>query len=117
MRAPCWPSTSDTSMAIVHIRASINVHTTTTWVLSCRWTRPYGDDASSAASSTSTTGRPDPNRKGQVTAKDGVLARHRVRTCRRELLDRTLVWNQRHLLHVLRQFEISYNEHRPHQHR
>jgi len=40
-----------------------------------------------------------------------------VRTCRRELLDRTLVWNQRHLLHVLRQFEISYNEHRPHQHR
>jgi transposase InsO family protein len=40
-----------------------------------------------------------------------------VRTCRRELLegDRTLVWNQRHLLHVLRQFEIFYNEHRPHQ--
>src|SRR5947208_3397389 len=38
-----------------------------------------------------------------------------VRTCRRELLDRTLVCNQRHLLHVLRQFEIFYNEHRPHQ--
>jgi transposase InsO family protein len=38
-----------------------------------------------------------------------------VRTCRRELLDRTLVWNQRHLRHVLRQFEIFYNEHRPHQ--
>jgi transposase InsO family protein len=37
-----------------------------------------------------------------------------VRTCRRELLDRTLI-NQRHLLHVLREFEIFYNEHRPHQ--
>ncbi|MGI5328421.1 integrase core domain-containing protein [Actinomadura nitritigenes] len=36
-------------------------------------------------------------------------------TCRRELLDRTLVWNQRHLLHALREFEIFYNEHRPHQ--
>jgi transposase InsO family protein len=38
-----------------------------------------------------------------------------VRTCRHELLDRTLIWNQRHLLHVLREFEIFYNEHRPHQ--
>jgi putative transposase len=38
-----------------------------------------------------------------------------VRTCRRELLDRTLVWNQRHLLHVLREYEIFYNGHRPHQ--
>lgn len=38
-----------------------------------------------------------------------------VRTCRRELLDRTLVWNQRHLLCALREFEIFYNEHRPHQ--
>lgn len=38
-----------------------------------------------------------------------------VRTCRRELLDRTLVWNQRRLLHVLREFEIFYNEYRPHQ--
>ncbi|MFG2106487.1 hypothetical protein [Micromonospora chersina] len=31
-----------------------------------------------------------------------------VRTCRRELLDRTLIWNQRHLLQVLREFEIFY---------
>jgi transposase InsO family protein len=38
-----------------------------------------------------------------------------VRTCRRELLDRTLIWNQRHLPHTLREFEIFYNEHRPHQ--
>jgi transposase InsO family protein len=38
-----------------------------------------------------------------------------VRTCRRELLDRTLIWNQRHLLHALREFEDHYNRHRPHQ--
>jgi putative transposase len=38
-----------------------------------------------------------------------------VQTCRRELLDRTLIWNQRHLLHALREFEGFYNGHRPHQ--
>jgi putative transposase len=38
-----------------------------------------------------------------------------VRTCRRELLDRTLIYNQRHLLHALREFEVHYNRHRPHQ--
>jgi putative transposase len=37
-----------------------------------------------------------------------------VQTCRRESLDRTLIWNQRHLLHALREFEAIYNEHRPH---
>jgi transposase InsO family protein len=37
-----------------------------------------------------------------------------IQTCRRELLDRTLIWNQRHLLHALRKFETFYNEHRPH---
>jgi transposase InsO family protein len=37
-----------------------------------------------------------------------------VQTCRRELLDRTLIWNQRHLLHALREFERFYNGHRPH---
>jgi hypothetical protein len=36
-----------------------------------------------------------------------------VRTCRQELLDRTLIWNQRHLLHALREYEIFYNTHRP----
>ncbi|MFF1969900.1 integrase core domain-containing protein, partial [Streptomyces sp. NPDC058232] len=38
-----------------------------------------------------------------------------VQTCRCELLDRTLIWNQRHLLHALREFEEFYNSHRPHQ--
>jgi hypothetical protein len=37
-----------------------------------------------------------------------------VQTCRRELLDRTLIWNQRHLLHALREFEHFNNQHRPH---
>jgi putative transposase len=37
-----------------------------------------------------------------------------VLTCRRELLGRTLIWNQRHLLHALREFEHFYNEHRTH---
>ncbi|WP_234537710.1 integrase core domain-containing protein [Streptomyces shenzhenensis] len=38
-----------------------------------------------------------------------------VQTCRHELLDRTLVWNERHLRHALRQFEVHHNAHRPHQ--
>src|SRR4051794_21724578 len=38
-----------------------------------------------------------------------------VRTCRHELLDQTLILNQRHLLHALREYETFYNEHRPHQ--
>jgi hypothetical protein len=38
-----------------------------------------------------------------------------VQTCQRELLDRTLIWNQTHLLHALREFEQFYNGHRPHQ--
>ena len=37
-----------------------------------------------------------------------------VGTCRRELLDRMLIWNQAHLLHALREFETHYNLHRPH---
>jgi putative transposase len=38
-----------------------------------------------------------------------------VQTCRCGLLDRMLIWNQRHLLQALREFETFYNEHRPHQ--
>jgi transposase len=37
-----------------------------------------------------------------------------IGSCRRELLDRTLVWNQRHLMIVLREYEDFYNAHRPH---
>ena len=38
-----------------------------------------------------------------------------IGSCRRELLDWTLIWNQRHLLRALREFEHFYNSHRPHQ--
>ena len=34
--------------------------------------------------------------------------------CRRELLDRTLIWNQAHLRRVLCQYETHHNQHRPH---
>ncbi len=37
-----------------------------------------------------------------------------VRSCRAELLDRTLIVNRAHLLHALREYEAFYNEHRPH---
>jgi putative transposase len=34
--------------------------------------------------------------------------------CRRELLDCALVWNQAHLLWILRDYETHHNQHRPH---
>jgi hypothetical protein len=34
--------------------------------------------------------------------------------CRRELLDRTLIWNQAHLRKILRQYQTHHNQHRPH---
>jgi hypothetical protein len=37
-----------------------------------------------------------------------------IGSCRRGLLDRTLIWNQRHLMTVQREYEDFYNEHRPH---
>ncbi|MGW9030378.1 integrase core domain-containing protein [Streptomyces sp. NPDC055722] len=42
------------------------------------------------------------------------LTDHWIQTCRHELLDRTLIWNQSHLLHALREFENFYNRQRPH---
>ena len=47
--------------------------------------------------------------------RSNAIAERWVQTCRRELLDRTLIWNQRHLLHTLREFEQFCNSHRPHQ--
>jgi hypothetical protein len=37
-----------------------------------------------------------------------------IQTCRHELLDRTLIWNQAHLLYALREYERHYNVRRPH---
>jgi len=58
---------------------------------------------------------------GLTVVKSGVrmpkmnsLMERWIQTCRRELLDRTLIWNQHHLLQALREFETFYNDHRPH---
>jgi putative transposase len=37
-----------------------------------------------------------------------------IQSCRHELLDRTLLWNQAHLLRALREYEQFHNAHRPH---
>jgi transposase InsO family protein len=55
---------------------------------------------------------PAPNQ--QVKPGDIVLGTDRVQTCRHEVLNHTLIWNDRHLMHALREFEQYYNEHRPH---
>lgn len=49
----------------------------------------------------------------QVPRMNAVMERW-IQTCRRELLDRTLIWNQPHLLNALRHYERHYNAHRPH---
>ncbi|MEV4177052.1 integrase core domain-containing protein [Nonomuraea sp. NPDC049709] len=38
-----------------------------------------------------------------------------VQSCRHELLDRCLLWNEHHLRHALREYEHFYNQHRAHQ--
>ncbi|XVS61836.1 integrase core domain-containing protein [Actinosynnema sp. CA-299493] len=38
-----------------------------------------------------------------------------IQSCRRELLDRTLIWNQQHLLHALREYERFYKTTTAHQ--
>jgi len=37
-----------------------------------------------------------------------------IKSCRTELLDRTLIYNEGHLLHALREYELHYNAHRTH---
>jgi putative transposase len=50
---------------------------------------------------------------GQAPRMNSIIERW-IGSCRRELLDRTLIWNQRHLVIVLREYEDFYNTHRPH---
>jgi putative transposase len=38
-----------------------------------------------------------------------------VHSCRREFLDRTLILDRDHFLRALREFDVFYNHHRPHQ--
>jgi len=54
-------------------------------------------------------------RSGVQMPRMNAIIERWVRTCRHELLDRTLIYNQRHLLHALREYEIFYHAHRPHQ--
>jgi hypothetical protein len=48
------------------------------------------------------------------TPRMNAIAERWIGGCRRELLDRTLIWNPAHLRQILRQYETHHNEHRPH---
>jgi hypothetical protein len=44
---------------------------------------------------------------------DSIMERW-IGSCRRELLDRTLIWNLPRLRRTLREYELHHNGHRPH---
>ena len=46
------------------------------------------------------------------TPRMNAIAERWIGGCRRELLDRTLVWNQSHLRRILRDYEMHHNQHR-----
>jgi len=48
------------------------------------------------------------------TPRMNAIAERWIGGCRRELLDRTLIWNQSHLRQILNQYETHHNQHRPH---
>ena len=48
------------------------------------------------------------------TPRMNATAERWIGSCRRELLDRTLIWNQAHLRQILRQYETHHNQHRTH---
>jgi putative transposase len=48
------------------------------------------------------------------TPRMNAIAERWIGGCRRELLDRTLIWNQAHLRRILREYETHHNRHRPH---
>ena len=48
------------------------------------------------------------------TPRMNAIAERWIGGCRRELLDRTLIWNQAHLRRILHQYETHHNQHRPH---
>jgi putative transposase len=48
------------------------------------------------------------------TPRMNAIAERWIGGCRRELLDRTLVWNQAHLRQILHEYETHHNQHRPH---
>jgi putative transposase len=48
------------------------------------------------------------------TPRMNAIAERWIGGCRRELLDRALIWNQTHLRRILREYETHHNQHRPH---
>jgi transposase InsO family protein len=48
------------------------------------------------------------------TPRMNAIAERWIGGCRRELLDRTLIWNENHLRRILREYETHHNQHRPH---
>jgi putative transposase len=48
------------------------------------------------------------------TPRMNAIAERWTGGCRRELLDRTLIWNENHLRRILREYETHHNQHRPH---
>jgi putative transposase len=48
------------------------------------------------------------------TPRMNAIAERWIGGCRRELLDGTLIWNQAHLLRILRAHQTHHNQHRPH---
>jgi putative transposase len=48
------------------------------------------------------------------TPRMNAIAERWIGGCRRELLDRTLIWNQAHLWRILSRYETRHNQHRPH---
>jgi putative transposase len=50
----------------------------------------------------------------QSTASSNAIAERWIGGCRRELLDRSLIWNQAHLRRLLSDYETHHNQHRTH---
>ncbi len=48
------------------------------------------------------------------TPRMNAIAERWIGGCRRELLDRTLVWNHHRLRRILREYETHHNQYRPH---
>ena len=48
------------------------------------------------------------------TPRMNAISERWIGGCRRELLDRTLIWSQAHLRQILRQYQTHHNQHRPH---
>jgi len=48
------------------------------------------------------------------TPRMNAIAERWIGGCRRELLDRTLIWNQARLRRILCQYETHHHQHRPH---